>query len=114
MVSSPAISLTENSLNSCTEGRVDPIPFHVKQDMTGLGKYGQDERMIETTVSQRRELASERILKESEEQRAEREVFRLRCARSSQIQYKTGHRSSPGIHPIGSQRNPSTFLLHRV
>jgi len=57
-------------------GRVDPIPFHVKQDMTGLGKYGQDARMIETTVSQRRELASERHLKESDDQRAEREVRR--------------------------------------
>jgi len=55
-------------------GRVDPIPFHVKQDMTGLGKYGQDARMIETTVSQRRGLASERLLKESDDQRAEREV----------------------------------------
>ncbi|KAF9645014.1 hypothetical protein BDM02DRAFT_3120922 [Thelephora ganbajun] len=55
------------------DGRVDPIPFHVKQDMTGLGKYGQDARMIETTVSQRRELASERFLKESDDQRAERE-----------------------------------------
>ena len=30
--------------------------------------------MIVTTVSQRRELASERFLKESEDQRAEREV----------------------------------------
>ena len=43
--------------------------------MTGLGKYGQDEEMIETTVSQRRELTSERLLKESEDLRAEREVF---------------------------------------
>ena len=60
-------------------GRVDPIPFHVKQDMTGLGKYGQDARMIETTVSQRRELASERFLKENDDQRAEREV---RCRSS--------------------------------
>ena len=30
--------------------------------------------MIETTVSQRRELASERFLKENDDQRAEREV----------------------------------------
>lgn len=30
--------------------------------------------MIETTVSQRRELTSERLLKESEDQRMEREV----------------------------------------
>ncbi|KAF9779776.1 hypothetical protein BJ322DRAFT_1086345 [Thelephora terrestris] len=60
-------------LGAAGDGRVDPIPFHVKQDMTGLGKYGQDEQMIETTVSQRRELVSERLLKESEDQRAERE-----------------------------------------
>jgi len=48
--------------------------------MTGLGKYGQDARMIETTVSQRRELTSERYLKESDDQRAEREV---RCRGST-------------------------------
>ena len=42
-------------------GLVDPIPPHDKQDMTGLGKYGQDAREIENTVSQRRELASERL-----------------------------------------------------
>ncbi|KZT21697.1 G-patch-domain-containing protein, partial [Neolentinus lepideus HHB14362 ss-1] len=55
------------------EGRVDPIPFTVKNDSTGLGKVNQDFRMIETTVSQRRELDSERQTKESEEQRKARE-----------------------------------------
>lgn len=55
-------------------GRVDPIPFSVKNDVTGLGKRAQDERMIETTVSQRRGLDSERQIKETIEQRQSREV----------------------------------------
>lgn len=55
-------------------GRVDPIPFAVKNDMTGLGKVNQDVRMIETTVSQRRELDSEKQTKETLQQRKAREV----------------------------------------
>ncbi|KAG6837118.1 hypothetical protein H0H93_014424 [Arthromyces matolae] len=55
------------------EGRVDPIPFQIKSDLTGLGKISQDVRMIETTVSQRRGLDSERQQKETEEQRRSRE-----------------------------------------
>ncbi|KAF9557852.1 hypothetical protein CPC08DRAFT_620954, partial [Agrocybe pediades] len=55
------------------EGRTEPIPFHVKSDLTGLGKTSQDVRMIEETVSQRRELEAERQQKESEEQRKQRE-----------------------------------------
>ncbi|KAF8587349.1 hypothetical protein K439DRAFT_1630841 [Ramaria rubella] len=54
------------------DGRVDPIPFSVKNDVTGLGKRAQDERMIETTVSQRRGLDSERQIKETMEQRQSR------------------------------------------
>ena len=57
-------------------GRVDPIPFVMKSDLTGLGKTSQDVRMIETTVSQRRELDSERQTRETEEQRKAREVRR--------------------------------------
>jgi hypothetical protein len=83
MVSSSLSHWLTSRITLATKGRVDPIPFHVKQDMTGLGKYGQDERMIETTVSQRRELTSERFLKESEDQRAEREVSCPCCTRSS-------------------------------
>ena len=55
-------------------GRVDPVPFVMKNDFTGLGKNTQDVRMIETTVSQRRELDSERQTKETEDQRKAREV----------------------------------------
>ncbi|KAF8168326.1 hypothetical protein B0H34DRAFT_646329 [Crassisporium funariophilum] len=55
------------------DGRTEPIPFYVKKDSTGLGKTSQDVRMIETTVSQRRELDSERQQKENEEQRRLRE-----------------------------------------
>ena len=72
--------------------------------------------MIETTVSQRRELASERLLKESDDQRAEREV----CVVVKPRQWlpvthdRAGQRRSPSIHPIRGYRNPSTFLLHSV
>ncbi|CAL1696538.1 unnamed protein product [Somion occarium] len=55
------------------DGRVDPVPFYVKNDLTGLGKSNQDVRVIESTVSQRRELHSEKLIKESEEQRRARE-----------------------------------------
>ncbi|KAH9950518.1 hypothetical protein B0H21DRAFT_723656 [Amylocystis lapponica] len=55
------------------DGRVDPVPFYVKNDLTGLGKANQDVRMIESTVAQRRELDSERQTKETEEQRKARE-----------------------------------------
>ncbi|KAG6902810.1 hypothetical protein C0995_011297 [Termitomyces sp. Mi166 len=54
-------------------GRIDPIPFRIKSDLTGLGKISQDVRMIETTVSQRRGLDSERQQKETEIQRRARE-----------------------------------------
>ncbi|PSR71309.1 hypothetical protein PHLCEN_2v12823 [Hermanssonia centrifuga] len=55
------------------DGRVDPIPFVPKSDLAGLGKASQDVRMIESTVSQRRELDSERQVKETEDQRRARE-----------------------------------------
>lgn len=55
------------------DGRVDPIPFQMKSDSTGVGKINQDVRMIETTVSQRRGLDSERQHKETEEQRRVRQ-----------------------------------------
>ncbi|KAI0307593.1 hypothetical protein B0F90DRAFT_30979 [Multifurca ochricompacta] len=68
------------------DARVDPIPFHVKNDATGLGKTSQDFRMIETTVSQRRGLDSERQRNETNEQRKVREgdVAR-RVARETEI-----------------------------
>ena len=56
--------------------------------------------MIETTVSQRRGLESERILKENEDQRAEREVFRLHFAVRSQAHDTAGQCRSPSVHPI--------------
>ncbi|KIP11467.1 hypothetical protein PHLGIDRAFT_27937, partial [Phlebiopsis gigantea 11061_1 CR5-6] len=55
------------------DGRVEPIPFVLKNDSTGLGKTNQDVRMIESTVSTRRGLDSERQTKETEEQRRARE-----------------------------------------
>jgi hypothetical protein len=59
---------------SFTTARVDPIPFQVKNDLTGLGKTTQDFRMIETTVAERRKLDSERQRKETEDQRRAREA----------------------------------------
>ncbi|KAM5538228.1 hypothetical protein V8D89_008115 [Ganoderma adspersum] len=68
------------------DGRVDPVPFYVKNDLTGLGKASQDVRMIESTVSQRRELDSERQTKETEEQRKHREdAVARRAAVQSEI-----------------------------
>ncbi|KAI0048422.1 hypothetical protein FA95DRAFT_1466871, partial [Auriscalpium vulgare] len=68
------------------DGRVDPIPFTVKQDLTGLGKTSQDVRMIETTVSQRRGLDSERQRKETEDQRkARQEIVAKRAALQTEI-----------------------------
>ncbi|KAI6045134.1 hypothetical protein EDC04DRAFT_2929203 [Pisolithus marmoratus] len=62
------------------DGRTDPVPFHIKNDLTGLGKTNQDFRMIETTVAQRRVLDSERQRKETEDQRKTREVTAARRA----------------------------------
>jgi hypothetical protein len=58
-------------------GRADPIPFEVKNDSLGLGKANLDHTVIEATVSQRRDLDSERLLRETEEQRRAREVRSL-------------------------------------
>jgi len=44
-----------------------------EQGMTGLGKHGQDARMIGTAVSRHWELASQRFLEENEHRRAKRE-----------------------------------------
>ncbi|KAI0670107.1 hypothetical protein C8Q78DRAFT_1039252 [Trametes maxima] len=68
------------------DGRVEPVPFYVKNDLTGLGKANQDVRMIETTVSHRRELDSEKQVKETEEQRRQREeAVARRAAVQSEI-----------------------------
>ncbi|KAF8898360.1 hypothetical protein BD779DRAFT_3051 [Infundibulicybe gibba] len=68
------------------DGRVDPIPFQVKRDLTGLGKINQDVRMIETTVSQRRGLDSERQRNETEDQRrAREEIVARKTALESEI-----------------------------
>ena len=55
-------------------GRADPVPFEIKNDSLGLGKASLDSTVIEATVSQRRDLDSERLLRETEEQRRTREV----------------------------------------
>ncbi|KAF7982056.1 hypothetical protein HWV62_30338 [Athelia sp. TMB] len=73
-------------LGTTGDGRVDPIPFQIKRDLTGLGKTTQDVKMIETTVSQRRGLDSERQVKETEDQRrAREEIVARRQALESEI-----------------------------
>ncbi|KAJ3536638.1 hypothetical protein NM688_g6808 [Phlebia brevispora] len=73
-------------LGLSADGRVDPIPFVLKNDLTGLGKTNQDVRMIESTVSQRRGLDSERQTKETDEQRrARQESVAKRAAVQSEI-----------------------------
>ncbi|KAG8820414.1 hypothetical protein FRC17_010161, partial [Serendipita sp. 399] len=54
-------------------GRPDPIPFAVKNDQMGLGKANLDFAMIDATVSQRRDLESERQTRETDEARKIRE-----------------------------------------
>jgi hypothetical protein len=95
-------------------GRVEPIPFHVKRDLTGLGKTNQDVRMIETTVSQRRGLDSERQQKETEEQRRAREVCSLAILPSAVTltHTPTGHRRPPHSPPKRNFGHPQSFLLH--
>jgi hypothetical protein len=58
-------------------GRPEPIPFAIKNDQMGLGKASLDTAMIDATVSQRRDLESERQTRETEEQRQSREVISL-------------------------------------
>ncbi|SRR6266702_2158008 len=96
--------------------RVDPIPFHVKNDATGLGKTSQDFRMIETTVSQRRELDSERQRNETEEQRKAREVSIIDTSSYylSRIilSYSAGKRRSSRRSPDPNIGSSPTILLH--
>ena len=70
--------------------------------------------MIEATVSQRRELASERFLKESEDQRAEREVRRHGLVANSVADDVTGQRHSASVCSTSVDRNPLALLLHAV
>ncbi|OJA09116.1 hypothetical protein AZE42_02577 [Rhizopogon vesiculosus] len=72
-------------LGLSADARVDPIPFQVKNDLTGLGKTTQDFRMIETTVAERRKLDSERQRKETEDQRKAREASIILAALKSEI-----------------------------
>ncbi|KAH7104494.1 hypothetical protein BKA62DRAFT_692432 [Auriculariales sp. MPI-PUGE-AT-0066] len=57
-----------SGLGLSDDARVDPVPFVLKSDSTGIGKAAMDARVIEATVAQRRDLDSERQAKESEEQ----------------------------------------------
>lgn len=96
--------------------RIDPIPFRVKNDATGLGKTSQDFRMIETTVSQRRELDSERQRNETEEQRKAREASACPTPTYFIAHYHTtiGRCCSSRCSPVRDIGGPSAVLLHRL
>jgi len=70
--------------------------------------------MIETTVSQRRELASGCFLKKSEDRRAKREVRPHGLLANPVTYVVTGRCHLPSVYSIRGRRNPSTFLLHTV
>lgn len=57
-------------------GRIEPVQASEKLagDFTGLGKTTKDNEVLTAAVGSRRELVSERISRESDEQRLEREV----------------------------------------
>ncbi len=97
-------------------GRVDPIPFQMKSDSTGVGKINQDVRMIETTVSQRRELDSERQHKETEDQRRARQVC-ISVLSLHDRQYVcclTGRRCTPFSSRKRALRYPQVLLLQSL
>ena len=97
---------------------MDPIPFTVKQDSTGLGKYNQDFKMIETTVAQRRNLESERMQFETTEQRLQREVRFCRSLvienSKAYIQYDLGLCSSKSCYKNRNIYCSPTFLLRTM
>jgi hypothetical protein len=98
--------------NSSAAARVDPIPFHVKNDLTGLGKTTQDFRMIETTVAERRKLDSERQRKETEYQRKTREAS-PNCSSyiAEHADIVTGRCCPSGCTQVGNFRYPQSVLL---
>ncbi|KAF8313364.1 uncharacterized protein EI90DRAFT_3159705 [Cantharellus anzutake] len=55
------------------QGRVEPIPFVLKSDSTGIGKSAQDLRVLAVTATQRRDMDAERQSRETVEQRQQRE-----------------------------------------
>ncbi|KAJ3574529.1 hypothetical protein NP233_g1713 [Leucocoprinus birnbaumii] len=55
------------------DGRIDPIPFELKQDTLGIGRATQESMIAAEAVAARRVLDSERQIQETEEQRRARE-----------------------------------------
>ncbi|PWN47576.1 hypothetical protein IE53DRAFT_412946 [Violaceomyces palustris] len=62
-------------LGARRDGRLDPVPISEKRgsDLTGIGKMSLDSKVIDDSTSHRKELESERMLKETEEDRRARE-----------------------------------------
>lgn len=69
-------------------GIVNPIVISEKRgsDLTGIGKSSLDSRTIDSTTSKRRELQSERLLNETDEDRIRREALvETRQAQKDQV-----------------------------
>ncbi|KZO99766.1 hypothetical protein CALVIDRAFT_561093 [Calocera viscosa TUFC12733] len=74
---------TGEGLGPAGDGRKEPVPFVMKSDSLGLGKLTQELRIAQTTVERRREMESERLLRETA---AEREVRESKVRREQAVQ----------------------------
>jgi acetate kinase len=75
VVSSSVVSVQSRAyFDSLVKGRVDPIPLNSNLGVLGVGKATLDARMLDEVAVKGRELASEKIAKETESQREQREV----------------------------------------
>ncbi|CEH12981.1 hypothetical protein CBOM_00929 [Ceraceosorus bombacis] len=78
------------------QGRVEPVPISEKRgsDLTGIGKMSLDLRNVDASVAQRREMASERMGRETEEQRSRRldEAARMATAKAEAAEAKSAFR----------------------
>ncbi|PWN45935.1 hypothetical protein IE81DRAFT_363759 [Ceraceosorus guamensis] len=78
------------------QGRVEPVPISEKRgsDLTGIGKMSLDLRTVDASVAQRREMASERMGRETEEERSRRldEAARMATAKAGAAEAKSAFR----------------------
>ena len=70
--------------------------------------------MIETTVSQRRELDSERMTKETEDQKRAREVGERMFYTNSFVHESLGSRCTKGGCPIRNLKRSTSILLRAL
>ncbi|EJT98903.1 hypothetical protein DACRYDRAFT_118217 [Dacryopinax primogenitus] len=70
------------------EGRKEPVPFVMKSDSLGLGKLSQELRIAQTVVERRREMESERMIRETLAEKHAREDM---VARQQAVQEEVKH-----------------------